>query len=121
VKSQKTAFAYALAFLVVTPGLLLVAARQMPAALIPFALLAIALSLVFRNPLLRLWSQPTVRKSLVLAVVSALIVTAILEVLRPTDGPFMAFALLVALPAAVVLVIVLNRIHKRAWRVPDRR
>ena len=98
-----------------TPGLLLVAARQAPEALFPIGLIAVALFFVFRRPLSRLWSVSSARRPLVLVVVSAFAVAAILEILRPTDGPFMAFALFVALPVTAVLVLILSHLQKRAW------
>jgi len=112
---RKTAFVYALALLVMGPGMLIIAARQLPEALVPFALLIAGSAFAFWDPLSRLWSQHAVRKRLLVMGAASLIAAIVLELVRHTNGPFIALVLLVLLPGSAVMVYMLIRIKRLAW------
>ena len=116
---KRTVFAYVLSFVVMAPGLLLVAARQQPHAVTAFALLTAIFLFVFRQQFLRLWNDYSSRRSLLIMAVGVLAIAAVLEALRQTEGPFMAFVFVVVLPSSVALVLSAARLQKLAWSESD--
>ena len=112
---QKTAFAYVLGVLVMSPGILIVAVRQLPGLAVPLLCFAIAGALAFQRPLARLWADPSSRHKLLAITAFFAVAAVVLEALRHTDGPFMAFALLVLLPGLGVAALLISCIQRLAW------